>query len=488
MTFNKLLIANRGEIAIRIARAASDLKINTVSMYSNDDKSSLHIRDTDETFQLDGNGVAGYLDIDNVIKIARESGADSIHPGYGFLAENAEFAKRCQKEEIVFIGPNIETLELFGDKGRARLAAKDAGVPIPEGLEGPVTVESASAFFNTLPQGSGMMLKAIAGGGGRGTRSISNSSEIERLFKRCQSEAKRSFGNADLYVEQLIENARHIEVQIIGDNFGNVTHLWERECSIQRRYQKLVEVAPAPFITESLRRKIIEAAMNLAKSVAYSNLGTFEFLAFQSTQSEYDSFVFIEGNARLQVEHTVTEEVTGVDIVQSQIKLADGASLTEIGLDADKPTIVRGYAIQNRINCETISGSGQIKPSTGKITTYTPPGGPGIRTDGYAYSGYETSMAFDSLIAKLICHSNSNSFLDAVTRSKRALKEFEISGIETNIEFHLKLMSHPDFLSGNITTNFLDDNLPELIPDRPSTNQNSVPARKTTDRGLTHTR
>jgi len=475
MTFNKLLIANRGEIAIRIARAASDLNINTVSMYSNDDKSSLHIRNTDETFRLDGNGVPGYLDIDNIIRIARKSGADSIHPGYGFLAENAEFAKRCQKEGIVFIGPNIETLELFGDKGRARLAAKDADVPIPEGLEGPVTVESASAFFNTLPRGSGMMLKAIAGGGGRGTRSISNSSEIERLFKRCQSEAKRSFGNADLYVEELIENARHIEVQIIGDNFGNVTHLWERECSIQRRYQKLVEVAPAPFITESLRRKIIESAMNLAKSVDYSNLGTFEFLAFQSTQSEYDSFVFIEGNARLQVEHTVTEEVTGVDIVQSQIKLAGGASLTELGLDADKPTIVRGYAIQNRINCETISGSGQVKPSTGKITTYTPPEGPGIRTDGFAYSGYETSMVFDSLIAKLICHSNSNSFLDAVTRSKRALKEFEISGVETNIEFHLKLMSHPDFLSGNVNINFLDDHLPELISDHSSVNQNSVP-------------
>ncbi|HIE85176.1 MAG TPA: carbamoyl-phosphate synthase large subunit, partial [Dehalococcoidia bacterium] len=246
-------------------------------------------------------------------------------------------------------------------------------------------------------------------------------------------------------------------------------------CSIQRRYQKLVEVAPAPFITETLRGKIIESAMNLAKSVDYSNLGTFEFLVFQSTQSEYDSFVFIEGNARLQVEHTVTEEVTGVDIVQSQIKLAAGASLTELGLDADKPTIVRGYAIQNRINCETISDSGQIKPSAGKITTYCPPEGPGIRTDGFAYSGYETSRAFDSLIAKLICHSNSTSLLDAVIRSKRALKEFEISGVETNIEFHLKLMSHPDFLSGNVNTNFLDDHLPELISDHPSVNQNSVP-------------
>jgi pyruvate carboxylase len=482
MLFNKLLIANRGEIAIRIARAASHLNINTVSIYSNDDKSSLHVRNTDEAFQLDGNGVPSYLDIDDIIKITRESGADSIHPGYGFLAENAEFAKRCQKEGIVFIGPNIELLELFGNKGQARLAAKNAGLPIPAGVEGPVTVESARAFFNTLPKDSRMMLKAVAGGGGRGTRSISNSSEIERLFKRCQSEAKRSFGNGDLYAEQLIENAKHIEVQIIGDNFGNVTHLWERECSIQRKYQKLVEVAPAPFITESLRGKIIQSAMNLAESVDYSNLGTFEFLAFQSTQSEYDSFVFIEGNARLQVEHTVTEEVTGVDIVQSQIKLAAGASLTEIGLDADKPTIVRGYAIQNRINCETISDSGQIKPSTGKITTYCPPGGPGIRTDGFAYSGYETSMAFDSLIAKLICHTNSNSFLDAVIQSKKALKEFEISGVETNIEFHLKLMSHPDFLSGNVTTHFLDDHLPELIPDHPSVNQNSVPDKEPTRR------
>ena len=306
MTFKKILIANRGEIAIRIARAASDLNIETVSMYSNDDSSSLHVTATDETLELKGNGVVAYLDIDDVIRIAKECRADSIHPGYGFLSENPEFAKRCQKEGITFIGPSVEMLELFGDKGRARLAAEDSNVPTPVGLEGPITVESATEFFQTLPEGSGMMLKAIAGGGGRGTRAVTDLNEIERLFKRCQSEARRSFGNGDLYAEQLIKNARHIEVQIIGDNFGNVTHLWERECSIQRRYQKLIEIAPAPFITENLRNKIIKAAVKIADNVGYSNLGTFEFLAYQSEQEEYDSFVFIEGNSRLQVEHTVT--------------------------------------------------------------------------------------------------------------------------------------------------------------------------------------
>ena len=467
MTLKKILIANRGEIAIRIARAASALNIGTVSIYSNDDFSSLHIQATDETFPLSGNGVSAYLDIDKVMRIAKESGADSIHPGYGFLAENPEFAKRCQEEGIIFIGPNVEMLELFGDKGRARLAAKNSKIPTPSGLEGPITIESATEFFSTLPEGSRMMLKAIGGAGGRGTRAINNLSEIERLFKRCQSEARRSFGNGDLYAEQLIENARHIEVQIIGDHFGNVTHLWERECSIQRRYQKLVEIAPAPFIAESLRDEIIESAVKLANSVGYSNIGTFEFLTYQSNQAEYDSFVFIEGNPRLQVEHTVTEEVTGVDIVQSQIRLAEGATLSEIGLDVNNPPMVRGYAIQNRINCETISNSGQIKPSTGKITRYSAPRGPGIRTDSFVYSGYETTMAFDSLIAKLICHSNSSNFLDAVNRSKQALGEFDIDGVETNLEFHLKIMSHPEFICGKINTHFLDRNLSELIPNEP---------------------
>ncbi len=471
MTFKKILIANRGEIAIRIARAASDMNISTVSIYSEDDIGSLHVRSTDESFGLKGNWVSAYLDINQVVGIAKESGADSIHPGYGFLAENPEFAKTCQKEGITFIGPSVEMLELFGNKGRARSAAKKSNVPTPAGIEGPITIDSARDFFSHLEEGSGMMLKAIAGGGGRGTRAIKNPSEIERLFKRCQSEAKRNFGNGDLYVEQLIENAKHIEVQIIGDSFGNVTHLWERECSIQRRYQKLVEIAPAPFITKTLRDQIIESAINLADSVGYCNLGTFEFLAYQSHGSEYDSFVFIEGNARLQVEHTVTEEITGIDIVQSQIRLADGATLSEIGLDPDNPPTVRGYAIQNRINCETISNTGQIKPSTGKITRYGAPGGLGIRTDGFGYSGYEITMAFDSLIAKLICHSNSDLFLDAVNLSKRALSEFNIEGVDTNIEFHLNLLSHPEFISGNINTLFLDDNLGELIPDESASSE-----------------
>ncbi|MFL2804038.1 MAG: carboxyl transferase domain-containing protein [Dehalococcoidia bacterium] len=464
MEIKKILIANRGEIAIRICRAASDLGIETVSIYSDEDSQSLHTKVSDESLSLNQAGVPAYLDMDRIIELAQLSNCNAVHPGYGFLAENSDFAQKCIEANMIFIGPSVEMLKLFGDKGTARKAADNANVPILKGLYSATTLEEAREFFNSLGESSGIMLKAIAGGGGRGTRAVTDIDDLDRLFKRCQSEANRSFGNPDLYVEQFLPKARHIEVQILGDLNGSVTNLGERECSIQRRYQKIVEIAPAPFLKDSLRKKIIESAMTLAKSVNYSNLGTFEFLVYPSKNNEFDSFAFIEGNARLQVEHTVTEEVTGIDIVQSQIKLAEGQTLEQLGILNPDDHIPSGYAIQIRINGETISPEGQIKPSTGTITDYQTPGGPGIRTDGFCYSGFETGLSFDSLLAKLIVHSKSNDFNVSIRKTIRALKEFIISGIDTNIGFHINILEHKDFINGNFYTQFIDDHLTDLAP------------------------
>ena len=383
MGFKKILIANRGEIAIRIMRASSDLGISTVAIFSEDDAESLHRTIADESFQLDGQGVFAYLDIEGIIKIAKENGVDAIHPGYGFLAENADFTKRCNEEGIAFIGPNIEHIELFGDKGRARKAATDAGVPVLKGIDRAVTVEEAKDFFKSLGESSGMMIKAVSGGGGRGSRAVIKESELERAFKRCTSEARKAFGNGDLYVEQFIGKARHIEIQILGDKKGNIIDLGERECSVQRRYQKIVEIAPAPNLSDEMRSKIINAARELAASVNYSNLGTFEFLVDVNAKKDEPGFAFIETNARLQVEHTVTEEVTGVDIVQTQIQLAQGSTLDELGLYYSGVGTPRGYAIQNRINMETLSPDGIVRPSGGTLRSYEAPSGPGVRTDGF---------------------------------------------------------------------------------------------------------
>ena len=332
MSFSALLIANRGEIAIRIARAAADLQIRSVAVFSQDDAASLHTRVADEAVPLPGKGARGYLDVDAIIAAAKTAGATAIHPGYGFLAERADFAARCTSEGITFIGPEIEHLALFGDKSRARTAAKDSDVPILRGLDDAVSLETATAFFESLGQDGAMIIKAVAGGGGRGTRVVTEASEIEDAYNRCQSEAELSFGLPDVYVEEFIPRARHIEVQIVGDMHGNVTHLGDRECSVQRRYQKVVEVAPAPNLDEDLRREIVAAAIRFASNEDYTSLGTFEFLVDVSGRNSAQPFVFIEANARLQVEHTVTEEVTGVDLVETQIRLANGESLNDLGL------------------------------------------------------------------------------------------------------------------------------------------------------------
>jgi len=373
--FRKLLIANRGEIAIRIARAAADLGVASVAVYSEDDAASLHVRKADEAHALRSAGVAAYLDGARIIALAKETGCDAVHPGYGFLAESAVFARAVAAAGLTFVGPSPEALELFGDKILARDLAARAGAPIIEGA----AVRSAAdarAFFAKL--GAPIMLKAVAGGGGRGMRAVRREDEISDAFARCQSEAMSAFGDGSLYAERLIDSARHIEIQILSDRHGGLTHFGERECTIQRRNQKLVEVAPSPSLSPNLRERIVGAAMRLASAARFDNLGTFEFLLDASDDGD-DAFAFIEANPRLQVEHPVTEEVFGVDLVQAQIRVAAGQSLAEIGVDGARAP--RGYAIEARVNLEAMTPSGEIAPSGGRIAAFDIPSGPGVRVD-----------------------------------------------------------------------------------------------------------
>jgi pyruvate carboxylase len=327
MPFRKLLIANRGEIAIRIARAAGESGLASVAIHPSDDALSLHVRAADESYEIPGRGARAYLDIEAVIAAAKATACDALHPGYGFLSENALLARRCAEEGMVFVGPSPEALDLFGDKVEAKRLARRCGVPVIEGTSGPTTLDEARAFFASLGAAGAAMIKAIAGGGGRGMRIVEDASKLEEAYARCQSEAKAAFGNDQVYVERLIRKARHIEVQIIGDRFGAISHLWERECTIQRRNQKLIEVAPSPSLSDGLRSRIIDAAKELAAAAHYDSLGTFEFLVDDEATEGDPAFAFIEANPRLQVEHTVTEGVLGVDLVKSQIAVASGATL-----------------------------------------------------------------------------------------------------------------------------------------------------------------
>jgi len=458
-----MLVANRGEIAVRLARAGADLGLRTVAVYSADDAESLHTRVADESYQLPGRGARAYLDADAVIAAAKATGCDAIHPGYGFLAERADFARRCAEAGITFVGPSVPHLELFGDKGRARAAAIAAGVPVLRGLNHAVSLEEARAFFESLGPGGAIIIKAVAGGGGYGTRAVTAADQIESVYRQCQAEGKSAFGQEDVYVEEFIPRVRHIEVQILGDQYGTVAHLGERECSIQRRYQKIVEIAPAPGLADHLRQQIIDAAVRFAESVGYTNLGTFEFLVDTSGREGAQPFVFIETNARLQVEHTVTEEVTGVDLVQSQIRLAEGASLAELGLNDPAIARPRGYAIQARVNMETVEEDGSIQMDGGTLTIYEAPSGPGVRTDGFGYAGYRTSTAFDPLLAKVIGHSSSASLAGAVARTSRALSEFRLDGVGTNIRFLQNILAHPDFLASRVHTRWVEEHMAELV-------------------------
>jgi acetyl/propionyl-CoA carboxylase alpha subunit len=474
MSVTKLLIANRGEIAIRIARAAADLGLPTVAVYSEDDSRSLHLRLTDACRALPGQGPAAYLNAEAVIAAATASGCDAIHPGYGFLAERGDFARLCADKGVTFVGPDVKQLELFGDKARARAAAIAASTPVIRGLDHAVTRDEARAFFASLGPAGAMIVKAVFGGGGRGTRVVVSMDELDAAFQRCQSEAATAFGRAEVYVEEFIPRARHVEVQILGDHEGGIAHLGERECSIQRRFQKTIEIAPAPALDDGLRRHIIDAAVRFAKHVGYTNLGTFEFLVDVSGRPGAPSFVFIEANARLQVEHTVTEAVTGVDLVQAQIRLAQGATLKELGLDGPGIARPRGYAIQTRVNMETIGPDGSVRPGGGTLTVYEAPGGPGVRTDGLGYAGYRTSVAFDSLLAKVIVHAPD--FAGAVARSARALSEFRLEGVATNIAFLGNIVAHPDFAAGNVHTRWVDEHMTGLVADDPAQRRRFVEA------------
>jgi acetyl/propionyl-CoA carboxylase alpha subunit/acetyl-CoA carboxylase carboxyltransferase component len=462
MPFRKLLIANRGEIAIRIARAAADAGLATVAIHPADDALSLHVRIADESREIRGRGARAYLDIEGVVEAAKAMGCDALHPGYGFLSENADLARRCAEEGITFVGPSPAALQLFGDKVAAKELATRCGVPIIAGTTGPSTLEEVKAFFASLGDKGAVMIKAMAGGGGRGMRMVESAADLDEAYARCQSEAKAAFGSDGVYVERLIRDARHIEVQIIGDRHGHISHLWERECTVQRRHQKLVEVAPSPSLSDALRSRILDAAKQLAAEASYDSLGTFEFLVDNEAGDGDGAFAFIEANPRLQVEHTVTEEVLSVDLVRSQLAVADGATLASLGLDQASVPVPRGFAMQLRINMETMDATGATQPTGGTLAVFEPPSGPGVRVDTFGYAGYKTSAAFDSLLAKVIVHTPAT-WADVVAKGTRTLREFRIEGIATNISFIQAILANADFKANQISTSFIDRNVADLV-------------------------
>ena len=455
----KILVANRGEIAIRVMRAAAELSLETVAVAPADDAGSLHTGKATESVTLEGVGAAAYLDMEQLVAVAKQTGCDAVHPGYGFLSENADFAVQCEAAGLIYVGPSVESLRLFGDKANARAAAVEAGVPIIRGIDHAVSLQEAQEFFASLGADGAMMIKAVGGGGGRGSRAVTQVEELASSFERCEAEAMSAFGNGALYVEEYIPRARHIEVQILGDSTGTVVHLHERECSVQRRFQKLIEIAPAPHLDDATREAILSASVRFAEHVGYQNAGTFEYLV--DCRDGKDSFAFIETNARLQVEHTVSEEVTGVDIVKAQLRLAQGETLADLGLASGSSC--RGYAIQARVCMETVLADGTVRPSAGILSAYEPPSGLGIRTDGFGYAGYGTSLNFDSLLAKVIGYSPTADFNDAVVRTSRALSEFRIEGVDTNRSLLQSILSHADFINGAMYTRFMDDHLDQLL-------------------------
>ncbi|HEX5513817.1 MAG TPA: biotin carboxylase N-terminal domain-containing protein [Gammaproteobacteria bacterium] len=459
MTINKLLIANRGEIAVRIARAAAELGIATVAVHPADDAQSLHIQLADEACPIPGVGAAAYLAGEQLLKVALATGCDAVHPGYGFLSESEAFAQLCEQRGLTFVGPSAAVLGLLGDKARARQLAQQHDVPVVLGTSGAVGLDEARAFMAELGDGVAVVVKAVAGGGGRGMRIVHQASELEEAFKRCQAEAEAAFGNGALYVERFIPRARHIEVQVIGDGSGRVSHLWERECSLQRCNQKLVEIAPSPTLDGALRQRIIAAALRLAAAVEYRNLGTFEFLV----DEQRGDFFFIEANVRLQVEHTVTEEITGIDLVQAQLLLAGGESLESLGLTQAQIPAPQGFAMQLRINMETMDSTGNAQPAGGVLATFEPPTGPGIRVDSFGYRGYRTSPHYDSLLAKLIVHTRGRSFAATAERAYRALCQFRIEGVATNIGFLQNLLSREEVVANAVYTRFVDEHMAALV-------------------------
>ncbi|MGF7532650.1 acetyl-CoA carboxylase biotin carboxylase subunit [Bacillus mexicanus] len=440
----KLLIANRGEIAVRIIRACRELGIDTVAVYSEADKDALHVQMADEAFCIGPKASKdSYLNVTNIVSVAKLTGTDAIHPGYGFLAENADFAELCEEVNVTFVGPSADAISKMGTKDVARETMKQAGVPIVPGSQGIIeNVEEAVSLADEI--GYPVIIKATAGGGGKGIRVARTEEELINGIKITQQEAATAFGNPGVYIEKYIEDFRHVEIQVLADNYGNTIHLGERDCSIQRRLQKLLEESPSPALDSEIREQMGSAAVKAAKAVGYTGAGTVEFIYDYKEQRYY----FMEMNTRIQVEHPVTEMVTGTDLIKEQIKVASGLELSLKQEDVE----FEGWAIECRINAENPSKN--FMPSPGEIKMYLPPGGLGVRIDSAAYPGYSIPPYYDSMIAKVITYGKTRD--EAIARMKRALSEFVIEGIETTIPFHLKLLEHETFVGGEFNTKFLE--------------------------------
>lgn len=446
MPIGKLLIANRGEIALRILRSCRELGIATVAVYSTVDKNALHVQLADEAVCVgEAPSSRSYLNVPNILAAATSRGADAIHPGYGFLAENADFAEKCLDHGLIFVGPSPAAILAMGDKSTAKITMQQVGVPTIPGSEGLLEDPTAAAALAET-MGYPVMIKATAGGGGRGMRLVPAADQLESLFRAAQGEAEAAFGNPGLYMEKFIDRPRHVEVQVLADRHGNVVHLGERDCSIQRRHQKLLEEAPSPGLDPELRRRMGEAAVAAARSIAYEGAGTVEFLVDRS-----GAFYFMEMNTRIQVEHPVTEMVTGIDLIAEQLRIAGGEP---ISVRQDEIHI-NGHAIECRINAEDPSHN--FRPAPGKITGWLPPGGPGVRIDSHVYTGYEIPPFYDSLIGKLIVWGVDRDH--AIRRMRRALSECAVTGIPTTIDFHLALLDRKEFQRGEVWTKFVEEEM-----------------------------
>jgi len=443
----KVLIANRGEIAVRIIRACAELGIRSVAIYTEPDRYGLHVKRADESYSLGDDPLAGYLDPQRIVNLAKQVGCDAIHPGYGFLSENARFAKLCEHQGITFVGPKSSVIAEMGDKTEARKSMQAAGVPVTPGSDG--NLDSLEEALTVAEQiGYPVMLKATSGGGGRGIRRCDSANELKSHYPRVISEATKAFGSAEVFLEKCIVNPRHIEAQVLADSQGNVIHLFERDCSIQRRNQKLIEIAPSPQITPEQRNYIGELAIRAAKAVGYENAGTVEFLVTGN------QVFFMEMNTRVQVEHTITEQVTGVDIVQEQLRIASGMALRYEQQDIRH----QGYAIQFRINAEDPKNN--FLPSFGRVTHYFAPGGPGVRVDTAIFTGYDIPPYYDSMCLKLIVWALN--WEDVIARGQRALDDMRLHGIRTTGHYYQQILAHPDFKKGEFNTSFVPEH-PELL-------------------------
>ncbi len=443
----KILIANRGEIAVRIVRACAELGVKSVAIYAEPDRHALHVKKADESYNIGPDSIAGYLNVHRIVNLAVATGCDALHPGYGFLSENPDLAAACRRRGIKFIGPSAEVIHRMGDKTQARKAMIAAGIPVTPGSEGNLdSLQEAIELAEKI--GYPVMLKATSGGGGRGIRRCDNQPDLEKNYDRVISEATKAFGSADVFMEKCIVNPRHIEVQILADSYGNVVHLFERDCSIQRRHQKLVEIAPSPQLSNDMRQTLGEYAIKAAASVKYENAGTVEFLL-----DHQDNIYFMEMNTRVQVEHTVTEAITGIDIVQQQILIASSEALPFKQEDIQ----MRGFAMEFRINAE--DPKNDFLPSFGRITRYFAPGGPGIRTDSAIYSGYQIPPYYDSMCVKLTVWALT--WEQLIRRSVRALNDINVQGVKTTIPYQLEILKTAEFQSGKIDTGFVESH-PDL--------------------------